>query len=375
MTHTIARMAEDRWEHGSDFHWLNYTDADPDPFPWPLQMRGFGCGRDAFRAIIQHGVATRGWRRLWIPSYFCQEVVEAFLLTNIQVMVYPYGPDDAAPDFRRVDWRHGDVLLDMGFFGLSVRSKAQGVDRSRVEIIENHTHDPWSRWARQSDADWCVASLRKILPIPDGAVLWSPAGHDLPAQPPTTRERATVAARKLAAMLLKGFYLQGEPLEKDTFRMLAVAGEREMPSGDVSGMSEWAAAMYTRFPALKWRELRRENHRVFSESLADIDWLEVLQPEDASCCPFSAVVVFDSPERRDLVKQELIGSRIYPAVLWSLDEPLVPGIPPRHIDLSRRMLSIHCDVRYKGEDMERVARLVRAAGSELSQEISELEVR
>jgi hypothetical protein len=46
-------------------------------------------------------------------------------------------------------------------------------------------------------------------------------------------------------------------------------------------------------------------------------------------------------------------------VLWSLEERAVAGLPARHLDLSRRVLSLHCDFRYTDDDMRRVAAIVR----------------
>ena len=80
--------------------------------------------------------------------------------------------------------------------------------------------------------------------------------------------------------------------------------------------------------------------------------------------PFSAVLIFDTTERRNYVNEKLIRSRIYPAILWPLEKPVINGIPDKYMDLSRRILSIHCDMRYNESDMVYVGMQIRNFGNE-----------
>ena len=134
-------------------------------------------------------------------------------------------------------------------------------------------------------------------------------------------------------------------------------------------MTAWTRALLGAFPVGTWRAQRRENHRVLSSALGGISWVTVLQPQDAvDGCPFSGILLFDTGERQDYVRERLTASRVYPAILWPLESPVLPGIPPENVDFSRRMLSIHCDMRYDREDMLRVAELICKEGSVLRSE-------
>lgn len=361
MIREVASVCSDRWEYGSEFHWLMCTGSASEPLPWAGRSVNYASGRDALRSLLRYGLARRGWRRLWMPTYFCQEVVESLLETGIQILAYPDSPVDDEPDLRNLQPRVGDVLLRVNYFGLRTRS-ARAFDAGPMEIIENHTHDPWSAWATASDADWCVASLRKTLPIPDGAVLWSPRGHELPSQPPVTDRRAQASLRKLSAMTIKGHYLNGDQVDKEIYRELATAGESEIASGEVSGMTNWSAALLLRFPYSQWRRRRMVNHWTISEALEGLGCVRVLQPQDPEqSCPFSAVLVFDNHELREAVRKRLIDYRVYPAILWQMEGALIDGIPATHFSLSRTLLSIHCDMRYAGGDVLKVAQIIRSA--------------
>ena len=73
-------------------------------------------------------------------------------------------------------------MLAVNFFGIRKGKAWQDwlSQHKDIILIEDHTHDPFSTWAQQSTAHYAMASLRKTLPIPDGAILWSPQKMSLP---------------------------------------------------------------------------------------------------------------------------------------------------------------------------------------------------
>lgn len=353
--------APDRWEHGSEFHAPGRLPGAAAQDPWAGRGTFFGSARHALVALLAHGAGAAGWRRLWVPSYFCHEVVDALHLPAVELRGYPASP-------RGVEWPRGlgpgDVLLAVNFFGLASRAPEYAVGPGAC-VIEDHTHDPWSAWAMESRADWCVASLRKTLPIPDGAVAWSPAGAALPA-PELSAGHATAALEKWAGMALKALYLQGAPLDKEAYRALLVSGETRMGSGAPSAISPVAAALLPAFPTGTLRDVRRRNVAALAAALEGVPGLEVLRPDSPAASPFCAVLVFDCGARREHVRAALIAARVYPAVLWPLEWAPPAPAPPEHVELSRRMLSVHCDARYGGDDIRRVALLVRRHAAEFS---------
>lgn len=361
----MAKMISECWEQGSDFHWMTYQKEVLKLLPWANECICGGSGRDLFRLLLKHGMQTYDWRRLWIPAYFCKEVTSAILETGIDVAVYPYGPADEGSPLEKIDFLQHDVILVINFFGISKRIKYRSDQRKTITIIEDHTHDPWSNWSYKSDADWCIASLRKVLPLPDGGVLWSPLHHQLPSAVSVTNERRNASLKKIAGMSLKALYINGHDIEKNVFRELLTSGEEDNAVGNISGMSDWAKSMLPTFPIDSWREKRRINHRCLFTNLSGLSWLSVLgEVCNEDICPFSVVLIFDTSERRNFVNERLIQSRIYPAILWPLEKPVIDGIPDRYVDLSRRMLSIHCDMRYDERDMIYVGKQIRKFGHE-----------
>ncbi len=345
------------WEHGSEFHWQPIDLGMPEAVPWEDGLL-LSCGRDALLLLLAHGYRERGWRRLWLPDYFSQGVVAALTRSEVELLAFPDNPLLPMPAPPAAT--PGDAVLVMNYFG--IRAPGSLELREGVDVIEDHSHDPTSEWARSSSADFCMASFRKALPLPDGGALWSPRRHSLPLAPPETAQRRLASADRVAAMLLKAMYLDGQPIDPASYRLLEQESEQEFGVGVPSSMTQFARTVLSAFPFEGWRRARMDNWEALRARLADVEWISLLAPTAPNQAPFSALLVFDSAERRDRVRRELIGVRVYPAVLWSLEEPVLTA-GRDVLELSRRVLSIPCDGRYGREDMERVGSLIEAAGS------------
>jgi hypothetical protein len=348
----------DRWESGSEFSWLSaHLVPRADPAPWDQAGQLLFSGRDALRMVLRTGVARHGWRRLWVPEYFCQHVVAALVRPDLELLPYLDHPLRTTVELPPA--RPQDAVLVINYFGL--RAPWQAPEGADFQIVEDHSHDLTSPWAWTSRADYCIASLRKTLPLSDGGVVWSPRGHPLPAAPAMDEQRRRAAGLKLGAMLLKAMYLDGLPVDKAGYRELARLGEVGLARPSVSSISEVSRAVVDAFDLKPWRDLRRRNVEFLRTQLKGVRGLRLPGPHHPDAVAFSGLVVVDEPQRRDRLVQGLFQARIYPAVLWLLEETVLP-VGDEARDLSRRTLSIHGDGRYDLSDIARITAVVRGAG-------------
>lgn len=333
-------------EFGSDFHFIAPTPgAEKTLYDFYPRANLYADGRQALIHLYQ----TQDWQRLWVPEYFCYEVVESLKQAGLDIRFYADYPGytDDSKTLEAIQ-RNGffkptDAILRVNYFG--TRSYRGSEKLSVAAVIEDHTHDLIGDWAKNSRADWCIASLRKSLPIPEGGILWSPVGLTLPTAPERSEESERIASIRWEAMRLKTRYLSGEEVEKSAFRPGYVDTEGYFDTAGVCAIDDTSREYLSTFDIQDWYIRKRENWEI----LRDIkkDGVKVLEPEDYRCYPFSLILQFDDINKRDIVRKALIEKCIYPAILWS-----VPPTGDGEIFVfSRTMLSIHCDARYSKEDI------------------------
>lgn len=333
-------------EFGSDFHYIGGFQGTGntlrDFYP---HANYYADGRQA----LIHLYHSQGWQRLWVPEYFCYEVIESLKQAGLNLMFYTDypGSNDDEQTLEAIQQKGHflptDAILRMNYFGTRLYRNSEHL--SVAAVVEDHTHDLIGDWPIHSTADWCIASLRKSLPIPEGGILWSPMGMRLPEQPSTSEENERIAAIRWDAMRLKARYLEGELIEKATFRSGYVDTEEFFDTVPVCALDSASQGYLRTFDIRAWYNRKRENW----ELLSDIrkDGVRVVYPAGLGCYPFSLVFQFDNPDERDRVRKEMIAQQIYPAILWNIPAPASGDV----FSFSRCMLSVHCDARYSRDEI------------------------
>ena len=223
-----------------------------------------------------------------------------------------------------------------------------------IPVVEDHTHDLIGPWAANSNADWCIASLRKTLPLAEGGILWSPKHHRLHEEPEHTDINKELASIRWNAMKKKSLYLDGELEDKSKFRHDMVMTEEQFDTLPTSALDEDTKSYLQQFDIVKWYEGKKDNWRALKDMCSSR--FTVMEPEESNCYPFSFTLLFNSESERNDFRKSLIDRRVYPALLWN-----VPGCDYTGArDFSCRMLSIHCDSRYNEEAINELRGIIEA---------------
>ncbi len=253
------------------------------------------------RLALIHLYKSQGWQRLWVPEYYCYDVIESLTQAGLDIRFYVDHPGytDDSMTLEAIQkkglFRPKDVVLRVNYFGTrSFRSP----EKLSVAVVEDHSHDLLGEWALKSQADWCIASLSETLPIPEGCIIWSPLGLDLPK------------------------------------------------ASDASCLLDKASRDYLKtFDIHSWYSRKRENWEFLSNIKKE--GVKILKPESYGCYPFSLILVFDDFSERDRVRNELIEHQVSPDVPWSFPAPKDGDV----FKMSRGILSIPCDGRYSHDDI------------------------
>lgn len=340
-------------EFGSDFHYIASYNKEGKPLSEYYPSANYYA--DGRQALI-HLYKSQGWERLWMPEYYCYDVIESLKEAGLNIVFYSdfpdYKDDDATLSSiqRKGYFRPTDAVLRVNYFGLRAYRSSENLPVAAV--IEDHTHDLIGDWARKSTADWCIASLRKTLPVPEGGILWSPKGLMLPEPPASYAKNEDIASIRWNAMELKTRYLAGDDMEKSAFRPGYVDTEAFFDTCEVCALDKRSQGYLMSFEVDAWYQRKLENWRLFS----DVHYrdVRVLKPENQQCYPFSLVLVFNTRDKRDKVRQALIENNVYPAILWYIPSPADGDV----FMMSNNMLSIHCDGRYSEEDIEQLKLII-----------------
>jgi hypothetical protein len=343
----------ERWEIGSEFQWTGLPQAPFVPLPEPATW--FLLGRHAVVDLLR-GVPSIA-RRLWVPGYFCHDVAD-YWRGFCPIAIYADDPRRQEPDWATLQPSKNDIVLAVNYFGFrSGEPWQQWRKRQACILLEDHSHDPVSVWAQHSQADYAFSSLRKTMPVPDGAILWSPQGHPLPQ---TTEEEFAGSALKLAAMIWKREYLEGRasPAVKSIYRQWQRAGEDALErSTKVFSATRFSRQYLAAGVPVRWRHRRELNVRRLLrqyQTSSRIHPVFVSWPPGST--PSGAVFRFDSPTSRDRTRKRLEAARIYCPIHWPA---------PSHCDqtvreLAATILTVPTDHRYGNVDMDRILRVLFA---------------
>lgn len=341
-------------EFGSDFHYIDsYFSGRAHLTDVYRNAMLMADGRQCVVALIRQN----GWKRLWMPEYFCFEVIETIKQQTEAEIKYYYdlpGCDDTAA-IKQLPFEEGDVLFRVNYFG--TRDGRSNKDIS-VPVIEDHTHELLGHWALYSDADWCIASLRKTLPIPVGGFLWAPKqlrveGLECRDSLEFSVSSEEIAAERWGGMEMKARYLKGEAVEKEAFRKKYLETEDWFDVAEPTAIDARTREFLGQLDINAWQGAKRRNW----ELLRSLVKAKCLMPEDDSCTPFSFVVMAESHQERERLRKRLIERSVYPAVLWNVPDTVTRDVK----GFSERMLSIHCDGRYTEDDIRQLAVIINEA--------------
>lgn len=331
-------------EFGSDYHLIRHESV-PNMIEFPSNSIFLGSGREALLLLLEEKTLNRKWRRIFVPEYYCEDVLKAIANIDIEKVFYAENPKMEFTKFSELKFEDGDVFLKVNYFGIT-----DGINDIKVEVIEDLSHAFFYDGSIQSSADWCFASIRKYLPVPDGGILWSPKNHVLYVTDiKTTIEHRSNISKRYQAMKLKKRYLDDEvKVNKDEYRKLFMESEKEIGKGQISAISEISTEIINGIDK-KFLFDRKKNYealygKIVKTGLETVGSNKVLRE---NVIPFSFIILFKNNREREYLRLKLIQNNIYPSVLW----PIKNEASEESRSFSKNMLSIHCDGRYNEDDM------------------------
>jgi hypothetical protein len=310
----------------------------------------FYSGRNAIKYILLLIGTSRKVNKIWMPGYYCPDVKSCLELEFSNICYYdinPFDPND------KIDWsifsNPEDILIVNNFWGLK---QYRIPNNNRPVVIEDHSHGWQSNGCLESTADFCIASLRKTVPLPLGGIAWKPSSSriDIPLRqenlfeiqrPDNDMERSWELISK--AMELKaGCKHSGD---KKQYLELYAQGESILRSNfDIFPIESSKTHLLEKLIFKNYRYYKEHNSKLIIPKIEKNDFFSILSHEDFT--PFGLLLIFKNRSELVSLKKYLISKSIYPAELW----------PDNDINFEYNfLLNIHLDFRYGKKDLEYIA--------------------
>lgn len=290
-------------------------------------------GRQALAALAIR-LRSSGFTDLLMPSYFCDSMLAPFRAERWTVDYATVGPDwQIKPPSKALADPQRTLVLTMSYFGVDESEEwlnflADSV-ASGARVLSDETHRVLSTGLMS--AHYRVGSLRKMLPVPDGAFL---TGMELRGLP-----RGFQGQSRLAAMRAKSEYLE-KGSHSGYLALFAAAEKLTELNPTPRAASESAQGLLHRlnYPIMSERRVR--NSAILQLGLKDTGY----RVTNASAPVPSHCVIAGS----DILglRRHLIERNIYCPVHWPPAKFRAPGVPWR-----ADVLSIPIDHRYDALDM------------------------
>lgn len=132
-----------------------------------------GTGREALLLAARDILRRGGSSHVWLPAFCCESLAQPFRQLGFQIDYYPLDERLQVPGAELPDARPGEVFVFVHYFGhrnTTLEQHAATLARQGVWVIEDCVQAGLTVDLGRA-GHYVVASYRKLLPQPDGALL------------------------------------------------------------------------------------------------------------------------------------------------------------------------------------------------------------
>ncbi|MCM1261964.1 MAG: hypothetical protein NC313_04515 [Butyrivibrio sp.] len=308
--------------------------------------------------------------KILMPSYICESVQNIF--PKEKIVFYDLQESFEVEEQLLVSQiESGDfdesIFYLMNYFGGLTSQRILKNLRTlcwehRITVVEDTTHSIFTK--PSTIGDYCIASLRKWMAVPEGAVIYSK--NQLPEE--WGKLEHAQASHKIEAMVLKnlflghtGAYLDLKDLDliNRNYRYIFTNEEEQIESRDkLYGISDVSSFLLACGDVNQIIAKRKKNYYFLKEMLQDsgIELYPCANMQELDGVPFVALLLSDNGQR-DLLKHNLSEHKIYCAVHWSIKDKAQLD----HVNVQKwteQLISLPIDQRYGIEEMEYLAETI-----------------
>lgn len=316
--------------------------------PLPTDAVLVGAGRHAL-SLVASDLLTQGVDTVIFPDHYCESMIRPFLITGMSIQFC--GTSDelilSGPSLNELLAARSEhvAILHCETFGTPaghrLQSALDAASKAGIPVILDRTHSILS--PAPPRADYEVASLRKLLPIPDGGYVRGLRNEPKLLENP---EHNYFCELRSKASERKTEYLRGGTTNKlylnDFTRAEQVLDENRRPAT----ISDQTQAALGSLDLHSIRRVRTENAGTLESALQGLN-VQVVNPAGWRNSPAYVAITHSDAES---LRAHLTSRQIFCPIHWPR-----PTSNPRPRSWRADLLSLPIDHRYTTDDMLRIA--------------------
>jgi hypothetical protein len=289
------------------------------------------------RSAIKLILSSVGAKKVWLPTYTCDAVLEA--ATAIGVAIEFYRVDVNFDVDSEIELEEDEYILIVDYFGLCSEAVKRSISRfghtkTVVDCSQSFFSKPFESLAS-------IYSPRKFFGLPDGGLIYT---QDSRIQQPAERD---CSSESRMSHLISRLINSPEAAYEEYLKSEKVISE--LP---VQGMSRLTERLLHSLDYGRAKVARSENAKYLHEHLSEYNHLDLIINENVApvCYPFL-------PKVKAASKDELIRQRVFIPTYW-------PEVLRRvkvnsfEWNLVTNGIFLPCDQRYTEDDMKKLVNLL-----------------
>ena len=285
------------------------------------------------RNCLEYILRVRGYKKLYLPYYSCEVLLEPFEKLGIEHAFYHINEHLELDE--EILLSNGEAILYINYFGLKQGYVETLAAKYGKQLIVDNTQ---AFFAQPIDGIDTFYSCRKFFGVPDGAYLYCAKELESDFEQDHSWERMAHLLKRIDLSpedAYVDFREEDEKLKNNPIRTMSKLTHRIMASIDYNGVAE----------------RRRQNYQILDKVLSKENGISLLLATD------TVPMVYPFLTTDMQLRQRLIDSKVYIATYWPnvldwCDENNTEDT------LTRQLLPIPIDQRYGSEDMVRIMKLI-----------------
>ena len=286
------------------------------------------------RNCLEYILRVRQYRKVYIPFYTCDVLLEPFNKLGVAYEFYHINEDLEV--VGEIDLQQGEALLCTNYFGLKQQYMELMATKYGRQLIIDNTQ---AFYARPIDGIDTFYTCRKFFGVPDGAYLYIDKTLDEDLERDVSWERMTFLNKRIDLGAEAGYA---------DFKELS----RSLVGQPIKRMSKLTARIMCSIDYQAIARQRRENYHYLNEHLASSNLLHLKMDEEV------VPMVYPYWAAEDGLREKLIENKVFVARYW-------PNVPDwttgdsLESKLVRLVQHLPVDQRYGRDEMNRIIGIIR----------------